>query len=426
MAKAPFIYAIDFGTTNSLLGAAEPNQLHAPIVLDPTGPDPTILRSVLYFPSMKECFYGSSAIKEFVARDMEGRLIRSIKKYLPIRSFIGTFIDERPMNLEDILGYFLREMRKRANEHFKQDITSAVIGRPARFSQDKSDDQFAQYRLEKAAKNAGFEHIEFCPEPIAAAYEFRQTITEPKIVLVADFGGGTSDFTVVKISKQNFQDSDVLALGGVAIAGDALDGAIMKNKISTYFGADVSYTAPFGSNILKMPTHLMEKICSPADISLLRKRDTMEFLKNVKSWSLGENDREKMNRLFRLLEDQLGFQVFEAIERTKRALSSSDETYFEFSYPEVEIKEKVSRKNFDDFTADRVSKILGSLDQTIQDAQLKFADIDVVCCTGGTAKVPVIHNALVSRFGLEKVRERNAFHSVAQGLIVKAQELLHK
>ena len=108
----PQIYAIDFGTTNSLLAAADSVRVHPPIALDPLARDPSILRSVLYFPSADRCFYGAQALAEYTAAGGQGRLIRSIKKHLPSRSFIGTFIEERPMNLEDLIGAFLGEMRQ--------------------------------------------------------------------------------------------------------------------------------------------------------------------------------------------------------------------------------------------------------------------------------------------------------------------------
>ena len=410
------VYAIDFGTTNSLLAAADAERVYEPIGLDSDAADPSILRSILYFPTMKECFYGARAMQEFAARDMEGRLIRSIKKFLPVRSFIGTYVEDRPMNLEDIIGLFLREMRARANRHFKEDVDRVVIGRPARFSPDETDDQFAQYRLERAAKIAGFKHIEFCAEPVAAAREFRTSSSGPNTILVCDFGGGTSDFTVSR-------DSEVLAIGGVSVAGDALDGAVMRHRISRHFGAGVKYQVPFGSNILTMPTHLMEKICSPADISLLRKRDTMEFFRNVREWSLGEKDRKKMDSLFSLLDDQLGFSVFEEIERTKRGLSESTSARFEFTYPEIEIKEEIKREQFDEYTSEQIARVLKALDETIVSAQVKPEQIDLVCCTGGTAKVSALHEALIRRFGAPKIRQHKNFHSVVQGLGERARDL---
>lgn len=417
------IYAIDFGTSNSLLAAATPSGQVAPIVLDTLAPDPTILRTVLYFPNMNECFYGGRAIDEFVRRDMEGRLVRSIKKYLPIRSFIGTYVDNRPLNLEDIIGLFLSELRKRANAHFNLDVDSVVLGRPARFASEDSDDSFAQYRLERAAKVAGFKNIEFCPEPIAAAFDFRNQISDSKTVFVADFGGGTSDFTVIRIHRDKYSPSDVLSIGGVSVAGDALDGAVMRGRISKQFGADVMYKVPFGSNVLSMPRDLMEKICSPADISMLRKRDTFEFLKNVREWSLGGEDKKKMERLFCLIEDQLGFKVFEEIEKTKRTLSIEKSAKFVLDTPGVQVFEDFTRDQFEELVSEMTTKILAALDETLNSAGIKPDSIDMVCCTGGTAKVPVLRRALEERFGQKKLQQHNNFHSIVQGLSARALEL---
>jgi hypothetical chaperone protein len=417
------VYAIDFGTSNSLLSAADENQVYPPIPLDPFAPDPSILRSILYFPNRNQCFYGSQAIREYTHQDMEGRLIRSIKKFLPVRSFVGTWIENRPMNLEDIIAVFLKELRVRANQHFGKEADTVVLGRPARFADDPADDQYAQYRLEKSAKIAGFKNVEFCPEPIAAAREFRLKLKEPKTVLVADFGGGTSDYTILKVSDKPYQDSDVLAIGGIPLAGDSLDGSVMRYRISSHFGADVRYQVPFGSNVLQMPIYLMDKICSPADISLLRERDTLEFFRNVKNWSLGEQDRKKIDQLFLLIHDQLGFSLFEKIEGAKRQLSDSDTTHFSMQYPGLEISEMISRKDFNTYIQDRVDRILKELDETVKKAQIDYSEIDIICCTGGTAKVPLIREGLIQRFGQEKVMQHNHFHSIVQGLGERAFDL---
>lgn len=418
------VYAIDFGTSNSLLAAAEPGgKIHPPIALDPHAPDPSVLRSILYFPTMHQVFYGAEAIRKFIDNDGKGRLIRSIKKQLPARSFIGTWIDDRPVNLEDLIGYFLKEVRKRANAHFGEDVESVVLGRPARFSDVDIDDSFAQYRLEQAARIAGFKHIAFCPEPVAAAHEFRLGMTEPKLVLVADFGGGTSDYTIVRLSRDAFRDADVLAIGGVALAGDALDGSVMRQRISRHFGASVEYRVPFGSNVLRMPAHLIDKICSPSDISLLTKRDAIEFLQRVRQWALGPDDRRRMDALFCLIEDQLGFSVFEAIEGAKRALSTAGAAPFVFEHGLVDIREILARKDFEDAIHAPLTRICDALDDTVKRAGIRFEDVDIVCCTGGTAKVPAIQRELVKRFGAAKVLEHNHFHSVVRGLAERARAL---
>jgi hypothetical chaperone protein len=184
------VLAIDYGTSNSLLAATDAHHTTAPLRLDPSAQDPTVFRSVLYFPHGDLCFYGQKAIDEYGERQAEGRLVRSIKKYLPSESFIGSFIDNRMVRLEDLIGYFLLEMRKRACEELGGiDVTRALIGRPAKFSDDPVKDKLAQFRMEKAAKIAGFKEVSFLPEPLAAAFELRKRLKEMKTVLVVDLQG---------------------------------------------------------------------------------------------------------------------------------------------------------------------------------------------------------------------------------------------
>jgi hypothetical chaperone protein len=420
----PEIYAIDFGTTNSLLAAADARRVMPPVALDPSARDPTILRSVLYFPNATRCFYGSAALSEYTAAGGQGRLIRSIKKHLPSRSFVGTFIDERPMNLEDLIGAFLGEMRTRANQHFGADVKRVVLGRPARFAIDDAEDRHAEYRLERAARIAGFEQISFCPEPIAAAREFRSTLREQKHVLVGDFGGGTSDFTVLQMHDGPFQPADVLAIGGVSVAGDAFDSAIMRRHVGKHFGTEVRYRVPFGNNVLQMPPGLMEKICTPADASLLQTEQALTFLRNLKDWSLGPADQRAIEQLLTFVEDRLGFQVFEVIEGTKRALSEHERAIFSYRYPTIEIDEPIERRAFEASSATATERIVGELDATLARAGLTADGIDIVCCTGGTARLPAVEAALARRFGAEKLTQFQNFHSVILGLAEHARALV--
>jgi hypothetical chaperone protein len=419
----PLVYAIDFGTSNSLLAASDGERVLDPLPLDPFASDPTILRSVLYFPNSKECHFGAKAVEEYLSRDLSGRLLRSIKRFLPVKSFVGTFIDERPVNLEDIVGRFLLEMRLRANAITGQDVESVVLGRPARFSADDEEDRYAEYRLERGARIAGFKHVEFCPEPVAAARNFRSELKESKIVFVGDFGGGTSDFTVVRLGPEDYKPSDVLAVGGVPVAGDALDGCVMRRRIVPHFGAEVRYKVPFGSNILTMPAHLVEKLCSPADLAVLRKQDQLQFFRNVQQWALEGEDRQRMDQLLLLVEEQLGFGIFEEIERVKRELSGQAAATFDFKYPGVAVKEKISKKQFEDYVGPVAEKISHEVDETLKRAGLDPSRVDLLCLTGGTAKVPLVQEALASRFGRDKLQQHENFHSVVKGLGERAREI---
>jgi hypothetical chaperone protein len=424
--EAPFcptIYAIDFGTSNSLLAAANAEATCPPIPLDPRANDPTLLRSLLFFGEAGHFSCGSAAIHDFVEGGMSGRFMRSIKKYLPDRSFSGTQIGFRTMTIEALIAVFLRIMRERADRHFGTSVDRVVLGRPAKFSADEDCDRYAEERLEKAARIAGFREVSFCPEPVAAAHDFHLDLDRPTNVLVGDFGGGTSDYTIVRMLKGSFSPSDVLALGGVSLAGDVLDGCIMRRKVARHFGADVTYKVPMGNNVLPMPRPIIEKLCSPGDMTVLRHRDILAFLEDVKAWSLGPDDRRRMEQLLTLVEDSLAYQVFDAIERSKCELSDRDEAVVRFDYPSIHIREPITRSDFEEAADKPIAAILASLDRTVEAAGLSFGDIDVVCCTGGTARVPRIAKAIEERFGPGKVKKLRSFHSVVQGLAERARQL---
>ncbi len=421
----PSIYAIDFGTSNSLVAAANAETIFPPIPLDPDAPDPTILRSILYFPNAQRFHVGEAALAQYVENGLEGRLLRSLKRHLPSRSFRGTFIDERPMQVEDLVAVLLREMRKRANTHFATDVTRVVLGRPARFATSDADDDFAERRLRSAAERAGFDDVTFLPEPVAAAREFRAAFRGEASghVLVCDFGGGTSDFTVMRLGDRPFERGDVLAIGGVAIAGDALDASIMRSHVARNFGADVAYRVPMGNNVLRMPAQIVEQLCSPAHLSILRRPDVAEFLRNVRTWALGPDEREQLDRLKTLVDDALGFQLFEVIERAKRKLSDQDVASVDFVYPGIDVHEDVTRDGFEGAADKAAQAILGCLDDTVERSGVGRAGIDVVCCTGGTAKVPLLAREIAARFGPEKLHDFKSFHSVVQGLAHHARSL---
>lgn len=417
-------YAIDFGTSNSLLAAADETQVYAPIPMDLSAPDPTVMRTVLYTPRADAWYFGAKAIDTYGEQSAEGRIFRSIKKYLPESSFSGTAVHGRYYNLSELVSVFLKEMRERANAHFKQDVTSVVLGRPAAFSLEKDADALAERRLEAAAKLAGFKHVAFCPEPVAAAYEFRHQLTETKTVLIADFGGGTSDFTVLRMGGERFSDEDVLSLGGISIAGDRFDGSIMKNMICPHFGSEITYKLPMGRNELKMPQHLINRMCSPADISFLARSDIMNLLKDAQKWSLAPDDAHKMDRLFVLIEEHLGYKLFRSIEQTKINLSSASVDTFSFQHPGINVSEEIFNADFKARSHDLVARIVATLDQTIADAGIEAKDIDIVCCTGGTAKLPALSQELAKRFGQEKLMQHRHFHAVVRGLAERAQSLL--
>lgn len=412
--------SIDFGTSNSLVGAFHKGQRFEALQLDPKSQDPTMMRTLLYFRHPDLCYYGTEAIEQYIEQDMEGRLFRSFKSHLPNQSYLGTVLNNRILTLETLIGVFLLELKKRAEKILDTPIERAVIGRPARYSMDPVADGFALHRMEKAATFAGFKEVQFVPEPLAAAFDYRRQLKSEKIVLIGDFGGGTSDFTLIKLRPEGFAKEDVLAIDGCPLAGDALDSVFMSHRLNEYFGAKSRYRLPMGSNVLTMPPAVSQRLNHPAHIVHLKEKDTYEFIREVKKCSLTQKDADAVERLFVLIEDQQIFPFFENIEKTKRALSGNDSTEFSYDYPGLEMKESFSVKQFIDWATGTKEKIFAALDECLKNAGVTSDQVDLVCLTGGTAKVPFIQQELENRFGKERLQTQAHFHSVLSGLTESA------
>jgi hypothetical chaperone protein len=414
-------YAIDFGTSNSLLSYVSPTGDITPIKLESGA---NVLRSLLYTPENNKWFFGNEAIQEYVNHEGEGRFFRSIKKFLPEPSYNGTIVFNRNMNISEMVAVFLKEMRVRANKVTGLNVEKLVLGRPALYSLTKEHDLLAEERMRKAAEIAGFKEIVFCPEPIAAGLDYNTSANNEKIVIIADFGGGTSDFTLMKIHQGKYSQEDILGLSGIFSAGDALDGIMMRDFISPHFGSRFEYTIPGGNNVLKFPKNLLTKICSPAHITHLREKDTWEFLQHIEKFALSAADSQKMQQLFTLVECQLGFPLFHEIEKTKIKLGKNSEFNFEYNFPGIQIVQAVTKAGYEGSVTPTVDDIMSTMMDVFKQSGLTPNDVDEVILTGGTSQFPLIQARLESVFGKQKLYEHNIYQSVVNGLAQYARKLL--
>ena len=414
------VLAIDFGTSNSLVGAFHQGKRIEALAIDKAARDPSLMRTLLYFPNADTCYYGAEALQQFIENDMDGRLFRSFKSNLPNEYYLGTMIDRRVLSLENLIGIFLLELKKRSEKILGTEVTSAVIGRPARYSMDEVAEGFALHRMQKAADFAGFKRVEFFPEPLAAALDYRRSIQSEKLALIGDFGGGTSDFTVMKMSPAVFSKSDVLGVDGCPLAGDALDSVFMSERLNKSFGAQASYRFPMSSNILKMPTSVMERLNKPAHIVHLKDRETYNFIREVQKCTLNESDKKLIQRLFVMIEDQQIFPFFEEIEKTKRTLSEESKAFFDFQYPDLETQETFFKSEFEHWAEKVKTPIFQALDRCLSQAGVQDSQIDLIFLTGGTGHVPFVRKTFEDRFGKEKLQTSAFFHSVLSGLIEAA------
>ena len=413
-------YAVDFGTSNSLLSFVSNGKI-TPVPLDPESN--FVLRSLLYTPEKNVWRFGSEAIKEYVDHEGEGRFFRSIKKFLPEPGYTGTSVHNRNMNISEMVAVFLGEMRKRANAFTGQNVEKLVLGRPALYSLDKDCDKLAQDRMQKASELAGFKEVIFCPEPIAAGLDYQTGDKKEKVVLITDFGGGTSDFTLMKFHDKPYSQEDILGLSGIFVAGDALDGVMMRDFISPHFGSGFQYQIPGGNNVLQFPRNLLKKICSPAHITHLREKDTWEFLQHIQKFGLSDIDQKRMKNLFTLVELQLGFPLFNEIEKVKIKLGKNPEALFQYSFLDLAVEQMVGAEAYRQSVTPDVEEVMSTMMEVFKQSGLKPSDVDEVCLTGGTSQFPLIRENLRNIFGAEKLLEHNIYQSVVNGLAQYALKL---
>lgn len=416
-------YAIDFGTSNSLLSHISSSGVISSVPLERDSN--MVLRSLLYTPEHNVWYFGSEAIKEYINNDGEGRFFRSIKKFLPENNYNGTIVFNKTMNISEIVSIFLSTMRERANQFTGENVERIVLGRPALYSLDKNNDQLAQDRMQRACELAGFKEVIFCPEPVAAGLDYNaHSSAAEKIVLIADFGGGTSDFTLMKIHQGLYSQDDILGLSGIFMAGDALDGVMMKEFIAPHFGSRFEYKIPGGNNILTFPRQLLKSICSPAHITHLRERDTWEFLQHIQKFALTKEGEKHMHQLFTLVEGQLGFPLFDEIEKVKIKLGTEESTFFDYHYPGIDIREEIFKKHYNLAITPAVEEIMASMMEVFKQSGLTIHDVDQVCLTGGTSQLPKIRESLGAIFGKDKLFEYNIYQSVVNGLAQYAKKLI--
>jgi hypothetical chaperone protein len=413
-----FVYGIDFGTSNSSVTIW--NVEKRALVRDPRIEG--VESSFMYFPytlRKDPPLIGDAAKLRYVQDEMRGRFFQAIKTILPNRTFEQTIVNNDVYLLEDLIAFFLRYLKTKADLVTGQDVNRVVMGRPAVFSTDPEEDQMAQDRLKRAAQLAGFEEIHFQYEPIAAAFAYEARIKSPERVLVGDFGGGTSDFTVVQLDprRQGLVDraSDILATGGLPVAGNKYDSATMWHKLTPLFGRGATYES-FGKE-LEVPSTLHRQICQWDQIVFLRNAAKLDLI-----WRLARlsNNPVGFERLQALVTENQGFALFQVIEAAKIMLTSDEVAPLIFSHPRIQFEERLTLAEFNANTSDLTAQITDKLDSFIRDASIDPATIETVFLTGGTSLIRSLRGEFINRFGHDRIRDGGEFTSVGDGLALSA------
>lgn len=412
------VFGIDFGTTNSALSVYRNGTVEV-VAVDGNDRAGELMRSVLYFNEENEIFAGHEAICQYVGDGAAGRFMQSIKTFLPNTSFDSTEIFGKRYTIDDLVAIILKKIKLRGEAHVGCNVDSVVLGRPVVFSTDTVKDAVAEQRLVKAARKAGFKNIWFQYEPVAAALAFEETLQagQERIAFIGDFGGGTSDFSVIRVRGGAFarsgRRSDVLSLGGVYVAGDKFDSQIMWDKVAHYFGRYARYTTMGKDDWVGIPKSIIYTLCQWHRIPLLRARKTREHIRVIKS---STDDRQAIEHLENIISDNFGFFLFQAIEKAKCELSDRDHTLIRFTERDLNICEELGKGEFEVLNAENFKQISACIDEVVARSGLLPAQIDTVFLTGGTSRIPHIQTLFAERFGQDKLENRDAFTSVVHGL----------
>lgn len=410
---------LDFGTTNSVLALVGPDGATKSFCYDVDGVGFDVFRSVLLIEPGEgpaaEISAGPWAIRNHLAEGGEGRLIQSVKSYLASPNFSETRLFGKSYTLENLIALIVRRIRSLAEAEVGPLGTRLVCGRPVQFVGDPAQGDFAEKRLRAALALAGFTDVTFAYEPIGAAYHYCQRLTRKETLLIADFGGGTSDFSLLSVARSGARiDATPLATGGIGIAGDALDTRILRAVICPALGEGTLL-----DNGLPVPVWLYRTLERWHLLSMMNTPKTLRLLDQLAAES--EAPR-RLGALRHIITHNLGFALNRAVSGAKAALSSADETELAFAVGEITIEKRVTRSAFESWIAPDLAAIGDAVDRMLRDAACAPAQIDRVFMTGGTSLVPSVRRVFAERFGDDKLAFGDELLSVAKGLAALAAQ----
>jgi hypothetical chaperone protein len=409
------VCGIDFGTSNSTVGVVT----GARVVMAPVEGAHTTIPSAIFYPSDGGAAdYGRAAMEHYMGRE-PGRLMRSLKSILG-----SSLMDEktgvggRYLTFEEILVGFVRHLKQQAERAAGATLTKVVMGRPVHFvDDDEAVDARAQAKLGTIAEKAGFKSVEFQYEPIAAALEFENGLASDELVFIADIGGGTSDFSLVRVGPQRRakprRDDDILATSGTQVGGTHLDTRLSMRTVMPLLGAGTRTKA--GRDLpawvfLDLATwHRIHAIAEPRNLTSLR-----QILQELP-------DRTVLDRYMKVVREQLGHLVAKRVEDAKIALSTADRALVDLGVVEAGLAAEARRDVFDTAIGRELEKIHHAVDRAVSDAGVGADAVTAVFLTGGTSAVPAVKAVLTRRFRKARVVEGDRFASVGYGLALDAQ-----
>jgi len=407
---------IDFGTSNSTVGWWRPGQ-DPLIALE--GEEPTLPSVVFFNLEERRPVYGRQALAEYL-EGYEGRLMRSLKSLLGSKLLKSeTTVLGSAMPFRDILGLFLGTLKTRAETAAGRSFGQVVLGRPVFFvDDDPQADREATEMLEAAARKLGFSEVSFQFEPIAAAFDYESRISREERVLIVDIGGGTSDFSLVRLSPErrvlDDRQADILATGGVHIGGTDFDKQLSLAGVMPLFGygSRMKSDAPMPTSThLNLATwHTINAVYAPASQRALQ------------SMRYDIVDPTGIDRLFSLIEQRAGHWLAMQVEQGKIELTEAERHVIDFARIEPQLQAELRRDDFDTAIEPLLERIGRSIDELLLAAGLARHEVDTVFFTGGSSAVPALRRCVASRLPGARQVEGNRFGSIGSGLAIEAHK----
>ncbi|CAM2010114.1 Hsp70 family protein [Acanthopleuribacter pedis] len=404
------ICAIDFGTSNTVMAYVNNGE----VALARLEQNNNVIPSTVFYGVEGETAFGREAIELFKEGE-EGRFMRSLKRILGTRLMgQGTSVNGRQKKYEAIIADFLRNTKKGVERTMGTEFDRVVMGRPVFFQDnDEETDQRAQDELERIAKSIGFKEVSFQFEPIAASFAHEQELQKEALALVVDIGGGTSDFTVMRLSKEKSKQmdrrGDVLANTGTRIGGNDFDKTFCLSSFMQNFGFGQTY----GDKNLPLPNLLFYTMSEWSEIHTLYNRQVME---QAKGFQREVKQKEPFGRFVELLEEESGHKVLDHVEQAKIALSDVAQTDVLFDFLSHPFEAAVTREELNNRVTEHVDKIITCSQKCVATAGITPADLDLIILTGGTTENPYLRRRVIETYPNATLSENGKLASVATGL----------
>jgi hypothetical chaperone protein len=415
---------IDFGTTNTVLSLADASGPARLVRFPAPEGELFAFRSCISFhapaerPSERQIAAGPWAIDAYVEDPAETRFIQSFKSFAAAESFSETQILGRRYRFEDLLSTFLLKVRDYAGAGLGEIPERVIVGRPVVFAGASPKEQLALERYEIAFHRMGVKEVLYAYEPVGAAFFFARELDHDATVLVGDFGGGTSDFSIIRFERHAGEVRAIpLGRAGVGVAGDAFDYRIIDNLVSPELGKGGDYQT-FGKT-LPIPNKYYAAFARWDQLALLRASREMREIRALFREAV---EPEKIGALIETLDENYGYQLYRAVSRLKEALSTEEAEVFRFEAGSISIVKPVARGTFEGWIAPELQQIEAAVDRALADANLSADRIDRVFLTGGSSLVPAVRAIFHRRFASERIETGAELESIAAGLALIGRE----